>query len=419
MVQNFRVALADRVYYGWVVAVACFVASVAVFGTTYAFGVFYNAFIAEFGASRSVLAFVFGLQTAVLYTAAVGAGRVIERYGQRRVAAASGATLVAGLVWTAFARSYVELLVAFGVMAAIGMSGLYIVGYATLPAWFKRRRGAATGLASAGLGVGLVVIPPGADYAVSAFGWRSAMLLLAAAVGLMSIVVVSLFADDPADVGADLGVEFPDGDAAATDDGDAGSNERGYLGAMLRSPGFWLVFVGWLLVFAPLFAVLSHVVLHADDVGIGRSIGVLAIAVVGGTTTLARFGIGLLSDHFGRVATFVACSVLLGAATVGIGVVSTTGLFLAFVVALGVGYGGCGGLLGAVTADVFGDRSLNTLFALLSVSFSVSGLASPFLAGFWFEFAGSYRIAFVVAGLLGVLGAGTMWLGVRVHGRGV
>ena len=218
MVQDFRVALADRVYYGWVVAIACFVASVAVFGTTYAFGVFYDAFIAEFGASRSVLAFVFGLQTAVLYAAAVGAGRVIERWGQRRAAAASGATLVAGLVWTAFARFYVELLLAFGVVAAVGMSGLYIVGYATLPAWFKRRRGAATGLASAGLGVGLVVIPPGADYAVSAFGWRSAMLLVAAAVGLMSIVVVSLFADDPADVGADLGVEFPDRAAAHCSD---------------------------------------------------------------------------------------------------------------------------------------------------------------------------------------------------------
>ncbi|WP_299237330.1 MFS transporter [Natronomonas sp.] len=412
---ELRAELADRVYYGWVIAVACFLASVVVFGTTYAFGVFYDAFIAEFDSSRSVIALVFGLQTAVLYLAAVGAGRLTERVGQRRVAAGSAAVLVVGLVWTSMAGSYAELLVAFGVLSAVGMSGLYIVGYATLPAWFERRRGAAAGLASAGLGVGLVVIPPGADYAISAFGWRGAMLLVAAAVAALSVVVVSLFADGPEAVGADLGVEFADPEAVLAADA---TDERGYLGSVLRSGSFWLVFAGWLLVFAPLFAVLSHVVLHATDVGVGRSTGVFAIAVVGGTTTLARFGIGWLSDHLGRVRTFVACALLLGGATVGLGLASTTGPFLAFVTALGVGYGGCGGLLGAVTADIFGDRSLNTLFALLSVSFSVSGLLAPSLAGVWFQTAGSYRGAFVVAGLVGALGAAAVWVGVAVRSRG-
>jgi len=203
---ELRRALARRVYYGWVIVAACFLASVVVFGTTYAFGVFYDVFLEAFEGSASEIAAVFGLQTGVLYAAAIGAGRLVSVYGQRRVAAVSGAVMVAGLVWTAAARSYVELLAAFGVVVAVGMAGLYVVGYATLPAWFERRRGTATALASAGLGVGLVVVPPGANAVIGALGWRAAMLAIAGFVGLLWLVTVGLFADDPESVGAEAQV---------------------------------------------------------------------------------------------------------------------------------------------------------------------------------------------------------------------
>ena len=408
MPRDPRRALAGRFYYGWVVVVACFLASVTVFGTTYAFGVFYDVFIEAFDASPSRVALVFGLQTALLYVSGVGAGRMVDRHGQRRVAAASGALLAAGLVWTAFARSYAELLAAYGVVAAVGMAGLYIVSYATLPAWFGRRRGTATAVASAGLGVGLLAVPPGADLAIAALGWRRAVLAVAGLVALLSLLVAALFADDPAAVGADAADEFE----AREDDGAVDVR------ATVASARFLLVFAGWTLVFAPLFVVLSHVVRHAASAGLGRSTGVLAIAVVGVATTATRLGVGPLSDRLGRPRTFVACATLLGGSTAALAAAPTPRGFLAVVAVFGVGYGGCGGLIAAVTADLFGNRALNTVFALLSVAFAVSGLAAPPLAGLWFEAAGSYEPAFVAAGLLGVAGAGSVALGTRVDGAG-
>lgn len=421
MVPDPRVALARRIYYGWIIVLACFLASVTVFGTTYAFGVFYDSFGRTFDVSHSLLAAVFGLQTALIYLTGVVAGRMVERHGQRRVACASGALLVGGLLWTSLARSYVELLAAFGIVAAVGMAGLYIVSYATLPAWFERRRGSATGIASAGLGVGLVVIPPGADAAISAFGWRTAMLCVAGVVSLLSLVVVLLFADEPAEVGADPGVEFDAPEARHTNGtgAPAGADARS-LRSTLTSRSFGLVFLGWLLIFTPLYVILSHVVVHADAAGMGRSVGVLAIAVVGVATTVARFGIGALSDALGRVRTFVASAALLGASTIGIAVAPTATWLLPVAVVFGAGYGGCGGLIGAVTADLFGQRSLNTLFAVLSVSFAVAGLLAPPLSGLWYEWHGSYRLAFVVAGAIGIAGAGCTAFGARrrIHESG-
>lgn len=416
MPRDLRRALADRVYYGWVIAVACFLASVAVFGTTYAFGVFYDVFAGAFSGSTSLVAAVFGVQTALLYTSGIVAGRVIARRGRRVVAAGSGVLLVAGLVWTAAARSFPELLAAYGVVVATGLGGLYVVGYATLPAWFDRRRGVASILASAGLGLGLVVIPPGANAAIDAFGWRVAVLALAGFVAVLSILIVALLADDPADVGADTSVEFG-ADAATDGRGTADTTDEaagGDVRAVVSSAPFVVTFVGWTLVFAPMFVVFGHVVRHAEAVGVGRSTGVLAVAVVGVSTTAGRLVLGPVADRFGRPTTFAASAAVLGSAVVALSATTTATPFLVAIAVFALGYAGCGGLIGAVTADLFGSQALDTLFGVLSMSFALSGLLAPPLAGLWFERTGDYRLALLAFGLAGVAGAGCVVLGTRL-----
>ncbi|MDR9381351.1 MAG: MFS transporter [Natronomonas sp.] len=407
-----RRALARRVYYGWIIVIGCFLASMIVFGTTYAFGVFYDSFITAFESSETLLAVVFGIQTALLYFAGVVVSRLVERYGSRRILALSSVLLVVGLLWTATAESYVELLASFGVVAALGMAGLYNVSYATLPQWFDRRRGTATGVASAGLGIGLVVIPPGTDALISAFGWRTAVVVLAGFIALVSIVTVVLFATDPDDVGADLSREFGDRSDVETD----AAPDRNVF-AIVTSSRFLLVFVGWTLIFAPMYVIFGHIVVHASETGIGRSVGVLSIAVIGIATSVARFGVGPFSDRFGRPRTFIASSLLLGGSTAALAVASSAAPFLIAVALFGLGYAGSGGLIGAVTADLFGNRSINTLFAVLSSSFAVAGLISPPAARLSFEAQGSYRPALFVFGLLGVLGGLCVWIALRSSGR--
>lgn len=410
MVPDPRRGLADRVYYGWVVVGACLLAATATYGTSYTFSVFYDAFIEQFSVGRGPLAFVFGLQTALIYVGGVGAGRAVDRYGGRRVAAAAGVLLVAGLGWAALARSYLELLAAFGVLAGLGMAGLYVVGYATLPQWFERRRGTASGIAAAGTGVGLVTLPGAADSLIASVGWRTALLAVAGAAGLLALLVVLMFADRHADVGADPAVEFEDDTAtpAAPSPGVAGASET------IRSWPFLLVFLGWTLVYAPVYVLLSHVVLYATDAGFGRRTGVFAITVLGVTLVLARMGVGALSDRVGRVVTFAASGALVGVALLALPLAPTADAFLAGVAVFAVGYGGTGSLLSSTLADLFGNEGLNTVFAATSLAFAVAGLAAPPLAGYWFEAAGSYAPAFAAFGALGIVGAGCVLLAARL-----
>ena len=419
MIPDPRLVLAGRLYYGWVIAVGCLLMTTVVFGSTYAFSVFYDAFVDEFAVSRTVLAFVFGVQTVFIYVVGVAAGRLVERYGQRLVVAGSAIVLVFGFVWTAFARSYLELLAAFGIVTAVGMAGLYVVAYATIPLWFVRRRGTAAGLASSGLGVGLAVVPQVADVFISTFGWRKAMLAIAGSVGAIIIVVTALFADEPGEVDAETSVEFDAGDPARARADGASEVDSGCR-AVIASPPFALAFAGWVFLFAPIYVVLSHVVLYAAEIGIDRSIAVGAISIIGLTTTVARLGVGAVSDRLGRTRTFLACGCLLGVVTVGIGSVRLletvsvrTAAFTGTMILFGIAYGGCGGLVSPQVADLFGNRNLNTLFAAMSVSFAVAGLLAPPLAGLTFEVVGSYAPALVAAGISAILGAGFVFAAAR------
>ncbi|MFO7926675.1 MAG: hypothetical protein R6U53_08365 [Natronomonas sp.] len=146
------------------------------------------------------------------------------------------------------------------------------------------------------------------------------MVALAGLIALLSIVTVLLFGTDSDDVGANLSREF--GKHPTAEDG--GIADRDVLAVIAFVPHV-LVLVGWTLIFAPMHVVSGHVVRHTSELGIGRSIGVLSIAGIEVSTTVARVGVGPFSDRFGRPRTFVASSPLLGGSTAALVVSPSAG----------------------------------------------------------------------------------------------
>ncbi|SEV95839.1 MFS transporter [Natrinema salifodinae] len=399
----------DRdVYRGWYVVAGGFVGAFVVFGLSYAFGVFLGPMQRDLGVSRSAVSFVFSLQTVVIYLAAAILGVLADRFGVRRLLAFGVAALALGGLWTSQTTSYVALLLAYGVVTAAGLGAIYVVSYATVPRWFQRRRGLATGIATAGLGIGMVAMSPAANALVGVLEWRLAFLALVLAATVAVAAVTPLFADDPAASGVEPGAEFPEGvpDREPPD----WATYRTELLAVATSRSFLFVFAGWVLVYGTLYAVLVHVVPYAGDVGLGEGTGALALAAIGATTAAARIGIGGLADRLGRVRTFVGCSAIMAASTLCLPLLdSAVGLY-AFAVVFGIAYGGNGALLSPLTVDLFGARNPNAIFGLVSLSFAVSGLVAPWAAGLVYDLAGTYTPAFLGAGVAGLLGTALLAL---------
>lgn len=398
--------LDSNIYRGWYVVAGSFVGAFVVFGLSYAFGVFLEPIQRDLGLSRSGVSFVFSLQTVVIYVAAAVLGVLADRFGVRRLLSVGVVALAAGGLWTSRADGYADLLLAYGVLTAIGLGAIYVVAYATVPRWFERRRGLATGIATAGLGIGMVALAPAASVLVGALGWRLAILALVLVAAAAVALSIPLFADDPISSDRDVATdrEFPAGIPDRTPT--AWTTYRAELASVAISRPFLLLFAGWVLVYATLYVLLVHVVPHASDAGLGDGAGTAAIAIIGATTALARIGIGGLADRLGRIRTFVACSAIMGVATLGVPLVDSAGGLYTIAVVFGIAYGGNGALLSPLTVDLFGAANPNAIFGLISLSFAVSGLLAPWLAGLTYDLTGTYTPAFVGAGLAGLLGTG-------------
>ena len=92
-----------------------------------------------------------------------------------------GLLLIAvGLVAAAQATSLWQIYVGYGLGVGVGIGLSYVPSVAAVQRWFVRRRGTASGIAVAGIGVGTLIGAPLAHQLIAHLGWRQTYLVLAA-----------------------------------------------------------------------------------------------------------------------------------------------------------------------------------------------------------------------------------------------
>lgn len=413
-VGGLRGALArSGVYYGWFVVGACFLCGMVCFGTIYSFGVFFEFIQREFQGSYAGTSLIFSVQSIITFGGGAVLGVFVDRYGTRRLLAVGGVLFAGGLFAVGRVNSFVGVVLAYGVVAALGFTVLYVVTYATPPRWFDRRVGIATAVATAGGGIGIMAMPTVSARLIEWFGWRDAYLALM--LGFLGLIVLAalLVADHPASVGADATSEFADGGPSV-----ASADLRSQLdavGNMVTQPSFGLVFAGYVMIFTPAYMLLVHVVEYASTAGIGRGVGVLAIGVIGGMNFLGKFVFGGLSDRVGITAAVVGCATLVGLGTLVLTTLPMEAALLAGVVVFGLGYGGAGALLSPMLADLFGTANINALFGVTSVAFAVTGAVAPVLGGLSFDLTGSFAPGFLLGAVLALLAGPALAIANHVH----
>ncbi|MFB6268053.1 MAG: MFS transporter [Halodesulfurarchaeum sp.] len=396
----------DR-YYGWVIAGACFLSATVVYGLTYSFGVFFTPLLRDFPVGPGTLSLAFGLQTFVLYVGAVAAGGLIDTIGAQRAGVIGAALTAVGLGGTALSGSFPVLLWWYGVVTGMGLSVTYVLAYATVPRWFGVHRGMANGIASSGLGIGLLVVAPASAFLISMVGWRATYLVLAGGALAVMSVAVWLFEDSPDAIGADISAEFPDG-RAGTASGPL-LDRLAEIRDIVWTPRFASLVLGWAAAYAGLYVIMNHIVRFAEDIGLAASAGVFTVSIIGVTTSIARVTIGAASDRFGRGRVFLASTALMAVTAGSLPLVGSAWVLWAIALVFGIGYGGAGALLSPLLADLFGAENLGTLYGLASISFAIAGLTAPPLAGIGYGMFGGYGPVFLVTGMVGLVGTALIW----------
>lgn len=340
-------------------------------------------FVADLGLTYAAAGTI---QTAYFWTytaVQIPIGLVADRWGSRRVMMASMAVLVAGALAFAASGTYLESIGA-RMLVGLGAAAVWVPGMRLLTEWFpQRERGRATGLMSAGGGLGgtlgLVIVP----WVASAFGWRVAYGALAAPAALVLVVIATTLRSGTAA-----------GPAAPRASG-------GGLGRVLATPALWPLNLAVLFSYGGYFSFVTFLPAYlVKAMALSDTEAGLVTGLITAGTIVSWPVAGALSDRTGRrkpiylvsQATSALVCVAFALVVPSLGAGGAAALALAAGLLIG------GMILPFVAiVEMFPHERAATAAGVANTACFVGGMILPIVLGRVVDVTGSFAAAFLVA----------------------
>lgn len=351
---------------------------------------------AEFKPSRTVLLLAMTVVSGASALLAPLLGALMDKTSLRRLMTLGALLLGTGFAAITLTQSFAQVLIVYALLIAPANVMLGPVAVTVLLSrWFTARRGAALGIAIAGVAMGSVVFPPIIQALLSAFPWREALRLFALLLLAVMLLATALVINRPGDRGL-----HPDG--AERDPEQAAKSARPFsVWRIVGDPSFWLIFLMVGVVTSGMKGMITNLALLGKAEGFTPQAAALLISLYGASAFTAKLCFAAVADRINL--RHLAIAALLGFAT---GMLMLTQAHFGYgMVACGVAVTGLfGGLMipleSLLGARVFGRDAVGRAVGLLSMALLFLLLMTPPLFGRIFDLTGSYNGAFYVfAGL--------------------
>jgi predicted MFS family arabinose efflux permease len=377
-----------------VLAIACgsFIVMLS-FGTRSGFGLFLQPISQDLGWGREVFAFAMALQNLIWGVSQPFVGMIADKWGSGRTLAGGGLLYAFGVWLMAQTVTPLELHLSTGILIGLALSG---TGFAVVLAAVGRnvapeRRSAALGLTTALGSLGQVLMPPLGQAFLAAFGWQTALVLLACGSLLM--------------VAAAAGVQGRPRAAAGDRQtlGQAIDEARRHQGYLLLTAGFFVC--GWHVAF-----IAVHLPAYLADGGLGTEIAAWCLALVGLFNVIGSYTAGVLG---GRLSKKYCLSFLyLARAVLILGFIMlplSAASALIFSAIIGLLWLSTVPLTSGLVAQIFGPRYMATLFGFVFFSHQVGSFLGVWLGGYLYDAYGSYDVIWWLSIALGLIAALLHW----------
>ena len=396
------------IYYGWVIVAVMFVTLFVSLGFRFAFGVFYSAILDETGWLRAETAGVVSASMIVYAGTAALSGYLFDRLGARVVFPVGAFCMGAGLMLCSASETLAGLIVAYGILVGFSYAALgFIPHMAIVPRWFAGRRGLASAVSLAGVGLGSLGVAALSAELILHIGWRETMWWFGIAAMVVLIPINLLFHRHSAE---HVGLA-PDGPSARPAARTAPPRAGATIREAVRTPAFWLLALAVTMTGMCNMIIVVHQTRLLVDIGYGLPLASLIFGMLG----VMRAGGGLiwgpLSDRIGRSACVVIiCSI----SVVGLVLLWLTSLVPAessvlrmallagYLLTFGLGYSAMSPVYAAAVSDQFAGKNLGTILGLLDLGFGLGSALGPWWAGWMFDRYGSYD-AVILGVALGVV----------------
>jgi MFS family permease len=354
----------------------------------FAFAVFLKPVTQSLGVGRELFSSGLIVGSTVAGIGLIPLGFLLDHYRVRRVMMPGLVLYALGVMgYALMTPSPARIYLAFAVSALFGPIGSPLPYGAVLSTWFDRQRGLAIGIAMAGVGLGVALVPQLAALLIRLFGWRLAYVALGVVILLVAWVPVSLFVREPSQRDAAL-----HGDIAV---------ERELPGltlgeAVFASWRFWALTVAFFTAIAAINGTLTHIVALLTDRGVPLRDAVGTLSGVGIALILGRVFSGWCLDRVHGVAVAIAfflvpmAGIALLASRLG-GAVPFVGAVLC-----GIGVGAEVDLMAFFVGRYFGLKAYARIYGVMFAAFALANGIGPSIAGWSFDRLHSYGPAFAI-----------------------
>jgi len=390
-------------YFGWAnLAVAALAMVGTLPGRTQGLGLVTEPLLADLQLDRVSYA------TMNLWATLLGAlfclpcGRLVDRYGARKVLSGVLLALGASVVAMAGARNAATLAVTLTFTRGFGQSALSVVSLALVGKWFGRRLQYAMGVFSLLVGVGFIAAFPGVGAAVLGAGWRTTWSGIGWALVLLVAPVAWLVVRNGPE---DRTQEFSGEHAAdAAELADLSFDEA------VRSNAFWLFAIS-----SAMFGlVYSGISLFNQSIFEQRGFDAAVFHQVLALSTLiglaANFAGGWLAMRWPLQRLMGLGMAMLSGALLALPHVSSKAHVFGYGVAMGISGGVVTVVFFSVWGKIYGRTHLGKIQGAAQMMTVLASALGPLLLARTLQRTGSYDVIFyALAAILAALGAGS-WL---------
>ncbi len=362
-----------------IIIAGCVISAIG-FGIRASFGLFTLPVTEFYGWDRATFGMAMAIQNLVWGMAQPIAGGLADRYGTARVLAAGAIIYAAGLVAMSLPQNAPLFMLSAGVLVGIGIA---TCSFAIVMAAFSRkvgpeRRSWAFGIATSAGSLGQFLFAPLGQAFISAYGWETALVLLAACV-LICVPLAAILRTPPADPNAQ-----PREAETTLPLFQALSRALAHRSYVLLTTGFFVC--GFQLAFMT-----THMPPYLVEGGINPTTASTAIALVGLFNVVGSYMAGVLANRHSK-------PYILALIYAGRGVATLVFLLLPLTGASSLIYGAVMGLLwlstvpptAGLVAVMFGTRYMGMLYGVVFLSHQIGSFFGVWLGGLLYDIFGSY-----------------------------
>lgn len=346
--------------------------------------------------TQATLPFAFVLIFFALAT--IIGGRWQDKKGPRVVAITGGILLGLGLILSGLFKSFLGILLSYGILSGIGIGFAYVCPISVGVKWFPDMRGLITGISVAGFGAGALIVAPIARSLIDTINVFNTFILLGISFLILIIVGALILKNPPEGYKPEDWTPPPTSQATTYN---YSSSE------MLRTYQFYLI---WLIYF---FGCATGLMIIGQTSPIGQDLAKLtketaafAVSLLAIFNAIGRIFWGKISDLIGRMKTLFLMFLICGIAVFLYTIIPSFSFYYWIGVSLvGLCFGGYLAVFPAITADFYGTKNVGMNYGLIFTAYGVGGLLGNIFAPQVLEKTKSYNLAFVVTGILCILGA--------------